>query len=141
LKAFDEFQSGPVYHLLGNHCLYHLTRDVLHPKLSKTRLNIFTENYSSNASNNSNNTNSENNNLEIAHHYFSFSPHPSVRFIALDSYDVSLLGWTTDHPHYKEAVEFLEKNNPNILSEDEERKRSEGGRGRGGSVKHTIDFH
>jgi len=33
LQEFGRFKGGPVYHLVGNHCLYNLSRAQLHPKL------------------------------------------------------------------------------------------------------------
>lgn len=81
-RAFD----GPVYHMIGNHCLYNLPRHQLHPL------------------------------LKFATHgnaYYDFSPVPEFRFVILDGYDVSALGWPEDHPHTIEALNFLREKNPN----------------------------
>ena len=45
--------------------------------------------------------------------YYAFSPHRDWRFIVLDSYDVSVLGWPEGHPNRDAAVEILDEKNPN----------------------------
>lgn len=45
--------------------------------------------------------------------YYSFSPHPHYRFIVMDGYDVSLLGWPEGHPLHQAAVDILDQHNPN----------------------------
>ncbi len=47
--------------------------------------------------------------------YYSFS-YGGFRFIVLDSYDVSELGWPEDHPLHKQAHQWLCQNNPNHVS-------------------------
>lgn len=50
------------------------------------------------------------------HSYFSFIPsvpNPGYRFIVLDGYDISLLGWPEGHPLHEQAVATLSANNPN----------------------------
>eukprot|EP00878_Enallax_costatus_P016650 GHUV01017470.1.p1 GENE.GHUV01017470.1~~GHUV01017470.1.p1 ORF type:complete len:294 (+),score=61.59 GHUV01017470.1:420-1301(+) len=74
--------------MLGNHCLYNLSRQRL-----CERLNIPT--------------------APDGGSYYSFSPHPAWRFIVLDAYDISLLGWPEDHPRHLEAEAILNKYNPN----------------------------
>lgn len=89
LRALSEFQNGSVYHMIGNHCLYNLPREDLNKILSiPTSAN--------------------------SHSYYSFSPHPKFRFLVLDGYDVSALGWPEDHPHTKLAAEILTTRNPNV---------------------------
>ncbi len=51
--------------------------------------------------------------LSIAFAFLSFSTHRQVRFILLDAYDVSILGWPLAHPRSVQAWELLEKNNIN----------------------------
>ncbi|GFP99035.1 manganese-dependent ADP-ribose/cdp-alcohol diphosphatase [Phtheirospermum japonicum] len=84
-KIADEFNifNGPVYHMIGNHCLYNLPREKLLPLL-----NIHNRN-----------------NLA----YYDFSPVPEYRFVVLDGYDISAIGWPKDHP------KTLKKNSPNGL--------------------------
>ncbi|KAK3248280.1 hypothetical protein CYMTET_42249 [Cymbomonas tetramitiformis] len=45
--------------------------------------------------------------------YYGFQPHPAFRFLVLDTFDISKSGWPDGHPHHAEAVDILEKNNPN----------------------------
>ena len=52
-----------------------------------------------------------------------------MRFICLDAYDVSLLGWPKDHPHYIMATKILADNNPSILHEKRREGEREGERG------------
>ena len=47
--------------------------------------------------------------------YYDWTPHPGWRFILLDSYDVSLIGYSTEQ-HLMQARSILKKNNPNDLS-------------------------
>eukprot|EP00794_Sanderia_malayensis_P015071 gene15071-16626_t len=44
-------------------------------------------------------------------YYFTFSPHRNFKFIALDSYDISICGRKSDEPEYKMAEEILTKHN------------------------------
>ena len=45
--------------------------------------------------------------------YYSFSPHAAWRIVVLDGYDVSLLGWPPEHPLHQQALQILDKHNPN----------------------------
>ncbi|GAB2223702.1 hypothetical protein Droror1_Dr00004442 [Drosera rotundifolia] len=45
--------------------------------------------------------------------YYEFSPTPGYRFVVLDAYDVSAIGWPRDHPNALKAMAFLEEKNPN----------------------------
>ncbi len=71
----------------GNHCLYNLPRRVLNERLGMGK-------------------------AEGAS-YYAFQPHPQWRFIVLDGYDVSLLGWTPEHPNHQLALQTLNERNPN----------------------------
>lgn len=88
-KVASEFEkfNGPVYHMIGNHCLYNLPREELLPL------------------------------LRIPSHdgcaYYDFSPIPGYRFVVLDAYDISAIGWPKDHPKTLEATRLLEEKNPN----------------------------
>lgn len=88
-KIVDEFSifNGRVYHMIGNHCLYNLPREKLLPILN------------------------------IHNHeclaYYEFSPIPEYRFVVLDGYDISAIGWPKDHPNTSKALNFLKERNPN----------------------------
>ncbi|KAL9272801.1 Manganese-dependent ADP-ribose/CDP-alcohol diphosphatase-like protein, partial [Drosera capensis] len=88
-KVVAEFEKfdGPVYHMIGNHCLYNLPRDELVPMLRIPGRSGLA--------------------------YYEFSPTPDYRFVVLDAYDVSAIGWTRDHPNTLKAMAFLEEKNPN----------------------------
>lgn len=79
--------NGHVHHLIGNHCLYNLPRESLLPML-----NIPTQDL---------------------HAYYDFSPVPEYRFVVLDGYDISAIGWPKDHPKTIKAADFLWERNPN----------------------------
>ena len=88
-KIVDEFDkfNGQVYHLIGNHCLYNLPREKLLPLLKIQSL----EGYA----------------------YYDFSPVPEYRFVVLDGYDISAIGWPKNHQKTLEAMKFLKEKNPN----------------------------
>ncbi|XP_057950663.1 manganese-dependent ADP-ribose/CDP-alcohol diphosphatase [Malania oleifera] len=88
-KVVDEFEnfSGPIYHLIGNHCLYNLPRNKLLPLLKISSPDRCA--------------------------YYDFSPTPEYRFVILDGYDISAIGWPHDHPKTLEALKFLQEKNPN----------------------------
>jgi manganese-dependent ADP-ribose/CDP-alcohol diphosphatase len=86
INEFDKF-NGPVYHMIGNHCLYNLPRSKLLPLLKIPSVDD--------------------------HAYFDFSPTPEYRFVVLDGYDISAIGWPQDHPNMLEALNFLREKNPN----------------------------
>lgn len=83
---FERF-NGRVYHMIGNHCLYNLPREKLLPILKIPSRDGFA--------------------------YYHFSPTPDYRFIVLDAYDISAIGWPEDHPNMAKALEFLKEKNPN----------------------------
>ncbi|XP_022878451.1 manganese-dependent ADP-ribose/CDP-alcohol diphosphatase-like [Olea europaea var. sylvestris] len=88
-KIVNEFNifNGPVYHTIGNHCLYNLPREKLLPVL-----NILSR-------------------KGLA--YYDFSPVPEYRLVVLDGYDISAIGWPKDHPNTLKALNILEERNPN----------------------------
>uniref|UniRef100_A0A2P2IMR7 Manganese-dependent ADP-ribose/CDP-alcohol diphosphatase n=1 Tax=Rhizophora mucronata TaxID=61149 RepID=A0A2P2IMR7_RHIMU len=87
VHEFEKF-NGPVYHMIGNHCLYNLPRDKLLPLLKIQSVD--------------------------GHAYYDFSPTPEYRIVVLDGYDISAIGWPPDNPSTLEALEFLRKKNPNL---------------------------
>ncbi|KAJ3681193.1 hypothetical protein LUZ60_015682 [Juncus effusus] len=86
LNEFEKF-NGDVYHMIGNHCLYNFPRSKLLPLLKIPSENLCA--------------------------YYDFTPCPEYRFIVLDAYDFSVLGWPKDHEITKQAIQFLEERNPN----------------------------
>ncbi|GBG88602.1 hypothetical protein CBR_g48132 [Chara braunii] len=88
VRTFNRFRSGPVYHMIGNHCLYNLPRASLNEILQIPT-------------------------APDCRSYYSFTPCKGFRFVVLDGYDISLLGWPEDHPHAVEAALVLDKGNPN----------------------------
>ncbi|KAF3437541.1 hypothetical protein FNV43_RR20295 [Rhamnella rubrinervis] len=89
-KVVEEFEkfNGPTYHMIGNHCLYNLPRDTLLPILKIPGPD--------------------------GRAYYDFSPTSEFRFVILDGYDISAIGWPQDHPNTLEALKFLQQKNPNI---------------------------
>ncbi|KAK9119860.1 hypothetical protein Scep_017953 [Stephania cephalantha] len=86
VKEFEKFDS-PTYHLIGNHCLYNLPRQDLLPLLNFPTID--------------------------GHAYYDFSPIPEYRFVVLDGYDISAIGWPRDHPKAAQALRILQEKNPN----------------------------
>jgi len=84
LQEFGRFKGGPVYHLVGNHCLYNLSRAQLHPKLGLG---------------------------QVA--YYDVIPHDKYRFVMVDPYDISVAGWPPGHPNRSAAEHILKQHNPN----------------------------
>ncbi|XP_027901807.1 manganese-dependent ADP-ribose/CDP-alcohol diphosphatase-like isoform X3 [Vigna unguiculata] len=87
VDEFEKFKGGPVYHMIGNHCLYNLPRSKLLPLLKIQSLD--------------------------GRAYYDFSPVPEYRFVVLDAYDISAIGWPQDHPKTLEAMKILREKNPN----------------------------
>lgn len=85
VKEFDS-SNGPIYHMIGNHCLYNLPRETLLPLLKIPRCD--------------------------SQAYYDFSPIREFRFVVLDGYDISAIGWPKDHPKTTKALEFLHEKNP-----------------------------
>lgn len=79
--------NGPIYHMIGNHCLYNLPRSKLVTLLKLPSVSDRA--------------------------YYDFCPSPEYRFIVLDAYDFSALGWPQDHPTTSAAKKFLDDKNPN----------------------------
>lgn len=86
VHEFEKF-NGPTCHIIGNHCLYNLPREDLLPILKIPSINNCA--------------------------YYDFSPIEGYRFIVLDGYDISAIGWPHDHPNTLQAIKFLNEKNPN----------------------------
>jgi manganese-dependent ADP-ribose/CDP-alcohol diphosphatase len=97
--VLDGRRCRTIYHIIGNHELYNLNRD----ELKDTGL--------------------------ITQAYYSFKPHPGWRFIALDGFDISTIGWPEAHPNTAAAWKMLDALNPNNC------------RATDGSVDWTANLH
>ncbi|KAK4382023.1 Manganese-dependent ADP-ribose/CDP-alcohol diphosphatase [Sesamum angolense] len=73
--------------MIGNHCLYNLPREKLLPLLNIPSAD--------------------------GRAYYDFSPIQEFRFVVLDGYDISAIGWPADHPNALEALNVLREKNPN----------------------------
>jgi len=89
-SVLDEFAllHKPVYHMIGNHCLYNLPRNRLNEALG----------------------------IHGTSSYYSFSPHQAWRFVVIDAYDVSMLGWPESHPLHQQAKAILDEKNINEVT-------------------------
>jgi manganese-dependent ADP-ribose/CDP-alcohol diphosphatase len=88
----EQFRNiAPIYHLWGNHELYNFTREEL---LNGPLCSFDTKNISPG-------------------HYGTFEVCPKLRIIAIDTYELSLLGVENDSESYIQAMEFLRKYNQN----------------------------
>ncbi|RUS79332.1 hypothetical protein EGW08_012917 [Elysia chlorotica] len=99
LHPFQSLKSTPTYHTIGNHDLYNFQRSffiespVMNPSLS---LSIETSPSSQ-------------------HLYYTFLPHPKLRIVSLDTYEVSLLGYkdSPDDPNFLMAQAMFREHNHN----------------------------
>lgn len=80
--------QAPIHHVLGNHCVYCLSREQL-----RTVLKMQTPC------------------SEVG--YYSISPYPSWKFMMLDSSDIAMFGRADDHPNTQLARMTLDAENPN----------------------------
>lgn len=78
--------SLPVYHTVGNHELYNWDRRTLADRYVRPGLGS---------------------RRDDPVFYYSFVPVPGVRFISLDCFEVSVLGYKADHPRRRSAAETL----------------------------------
>lgn len=83
LAAFGRFTAGTTYHVLGNHCLYCYSRRHLQKRLDM--------------------------NGPGDRCYYSFLPHPKLRMIVLDTYDVAVIGNASSSKEYQEASALLDE--------------------------------
>jgi len=97
LQALGAYKSGPILHTYGNHELYSLSREELADRLN---IPFITED------------DGESHDLVG---YWSYLPQPGVRFIIIDSYDISLLArCAATSSKRKEAEKLLSMHNPNF---------------------------
>lgn len=87
LQAIKPY-TGKIYHLIGNHELYNFGHDEL-----RSRLGIPTT-------------------AGPDCCYYSLQPHPRVRIMVLDSFDLSVWGYDPEHPRRQAALKILEEHNP-----------------------------
>ena len=101
----DESTNLRFHFTIGNHCHYNFKRNEIYDNFI-SRNTIETQKH---------NTNQliSINSLEPLH--YSWSPHPGWRFVFLDSYDVSLIGYSTEDNQLL-AKALLNDNNPNDLT-------------------------
>lgn len=83
VAAFGRFTAGTTYHVLGNHCLFCYSREHLKERLGMTGPGDRC--------------------------YYSFVPHPRLRMIVLDTFDVSVIGNAYDGAEHLEAVALLDQ--------------------------------
>ena len=50
---------------------------------------------------------------ELCMHCVGCSPHPRWRFVVIDSYDISMLGWPAEHEKHQIAKTILDRENIN----------------------------
>lgn len=91
LDAFGGLGS-PVYHVIGNHCLYNFTRAELNHMLGISCCG--------------------------AGSYYSFSPHVDWKFVIIDTFDVSVLGSPLGSALRREAEQTLTERNNNENKND-----------------------
>ena len=84
----------PVYHVIGNHELYNFSKE----EFARTEL------FSAGRKECS---------TQPGRLYYSFQPHPALRVVALDCYDVSVIGNPKGSELYREAYEIIKSQNPN----------------------------
>jgi manganese-dependent ADP-ribose/CDP-alcohol diphosphatase len=106
VSSFDDL-GVPVLHCIGNHCLYNAPRPRLNAILG---INNFKTNIETTRTTEST---PHQNYYAGQHSYFAWRLLPGFRFVVLDGYDVSILGWPAGHPLHEKAVKILEENNPN----------------------------
>ena len=107
LKIFEEFPDVPVFHAVGNHELYNfhrsdiallfreslINRGRLNPDLVHLQLDFH---------------DLDDENMML---YYKFVPIEGIKVLALDCFDISVIGHTPNSSKYNEAAEILRKNN------------------------------
>ena len=107
LEKFSHF-AGPIYHIWGNHEFYNFPRDKLQNGSLYSGGQLYTK-------------------PVINKGYYSAEPHPQLKIIALDCYEISLLGSEHGTEEYGMAETYLkintneDKNDPGGLSGDDRR--------------------
>ncbi len=92
LKEINKF-NGKIYNILGNHEISQMLRVNLAPNGL-----TFEQNQSG---------------LTDLKAYYDFYPHEKYCFVALDTFEISVLGYKKDHPRHMEAHTILATKNPN----------------------------
>nr|XP_042904381.1 manganese-dependent ADP-ribose/CDP-alcohol diphosphatase isoform X2 [Parasteatoda tepidariorum] len=110
LEHFEYHASIPTFHSVGNHELYNFNRNELALLFyeSVKKLDIPVEVFCP---------------LNPAEHhtpvlYYKFCPVPNLKFISLDCFDVSVLGYDVDHPNYQMAAKILSSKHGHNVFED-----------------------
>lgn len=96
-----------IYYCFGNHCHYSFPRSELYSK--------FLCNSTKFSHDNSFNDNSIGGNCSSSKLYYDWSPFPGWRFVTIDSYDVSIIGASTQE-NLELANSMLKEHNPNDLT-------------------------
>ncbi|XP_035214887.1 manganese-dependent ADP-ribose/CDP-alcohol diphosphatase-like isoform X2 [Stegodyphus dumicola] len=103
LEHFERHSSIPTFHTVGNHELYNFNRNELAQLFyeSVMKINIPPEVFCP--------YKPQKENLELVAPilYYKFCPVKSLKCISLDCFDISVLGYDTHHPSYKEASAIL----------------------------------
>ena len=95
LTALSHYQHGPMIHSYGNHCLYNMDRPVMQRKL---RIPFVQESSGE----------------WVGYYSYKLPKAPQVRFVVLDTYDISLLQRCPQQSTKRqEAVQLLESKNHN----------------------------
>ncbi len=102
--------ARPILHVLGNHCFYNLSRPTLHTRLG---LHAWTCDPSATTAVPLEASGSLPPAQQYEHSYYSISPAEGWRVVVVDAYDISMLGWPEDHPHYMQAAAILQQENIN----------------------------
>jgi len=89
LEILKQTNCPKLYHTIGNHELYCFDRKTLSEFLDMKD-----------------------------EFYYSFIPIEGWRFIVLDAYDLSLIGYQKTDPNYLEALNMIQENNPNNVLEN-----------------------
>ena len=97
--------NGPFYHIWGNHELYNFTKD----QLAETPLNSSREDSSTRIADNSR----EAPKSDGICNYYHFSPMRGFRIVAIDTYDVGVLGCEPTSSQFAAAERLLASKNPN----------------------------
>lgn len=105
-KLFEEFGDIAIFHAVGNHELYNFSRAEIALLFRESLINR-------------GKLNPDQVHLQLDFHdlsdetllYYKFQPQKGIKVIALDCFDISVIGHSTDSPNYKEAAEILYKNN------------------------------
>lgn len=95
MEILNSLQS-PIFHVIGNHDLYCFSRSFLTKSLLN---NVFNSNIEP-----------ENNRL-----YYTILPHPKLRIVSVDAYELSILGYDdlANDDNFRIGQQLLQQNNPN----------------------------